>query len=473
MCCTGNQLNRVESQLTTPLKLTKKYFGTDGIRGRVGKEPITPDFILHLGYSAGKVLAAADWHLMQGKRPTVLIGKDTRVSGYMLESALEAGLCAAGVDVILSGPMPTPAIAYLIRALRLQAGIVISASHNLFEDNGVKFFSAEGRKLPDEIEHKIESGIHAPIETKPSAQLGKVQRIDDAAGRYIEFCKSTFPYHLDLRGIRIVVDCAHGAAYHIAGHVMHELGADVVTIGVQPNGLNINLECGATYCATLQKAVKQHHADLGIALDGDGDRLMMVDKNGRIYDGDQLIYIIAKHRQQNKMLTGGVAGTLMTNLAIEAQFKKMNIPFLRANVGDRYVLEALQEKGWQLGGENSGHIICMDKHTTGDGIISALQVLYALRDTNKTLAEFLRGVSLYPQRLINVKTPKPFNFSANKAIQAVREEAETDLNDKGRVLIRASGTEPLIRVMVEGESKHKINHWAERIAATIQTASNS
>jgi phosphoglucosamine mutase len=453
--------------------LTKKYFGTDGIRGRVGKEPITPDFILHLGYSAGKVLAAADWHLMQGKRPTVLIGKDTRVSGYMLESALEAGLCAAGVDVILSGPMPTPAIAYLIRALRLQAGIVISASHNLFEDNGVKFFSAEGRKLPDEIERKIESGIHTPIETKPSAQLGKVQRIDDAAGRYIEFCKSTFPYHLDLRGLRIVVDCAHGAAYHIAGHVMHELGADVVTIGVQPNGLNINLECGATHCETLQKAVKQHHADLGIALDGDGDRLMMVDKKGQIYDGDQLIYIIAKHRLQKKALTGGVVGTLMTNLAIEAQFKKMNIPFLRANVGDRYVLELLQEKGWQLGGENSGHIICMDKHTTGDGIISALQVLYALRDTDKTLAELMRGVSLYPQRLINVKTPKPFNFSANKAIQAVRAEAETDLNDKGRVLIRASGTEPLIRVMVEGESKHKINHWAERIAETIQTASNS
>lgn len=453
--------------------MTKKYFGTDGIRGRVGKEPITPDFILHLGYSAGKVLAAADWHLMQGKRPTVLIGKDTRVSGYMLESALEAGLCAAGVDVILSGPMPTPAIAYLIRALRLQAGIVISASHNLFEDNGVKFFSAEGRKLPDEIERKIESGIHTPIETKPSAQLGKVQRIDDAAGRYIEFCKSTFPYHLDLRGLRIVVDCAHGAAYHIAGHVMHELGADVVTIGVQPNGLNINLECGATHCETLQKAVKQHHADLGIALDGDGDRLMMVDKKGQIYDGDQLIYIIAKHRLQKKALTGGVVGTLMTNLAIEAQFKKMNIPFLRANVGDRYVLELLQEKGWQLGGENSGHIICMDKHTTGDGIISALQVLYALRDTDKTLAELMRGVSLYPQRLINVKTPKPFNFSANKAIQAVRAEAETDLNDKGRVLIRASGTEPLIRVMVEGESKHKINHWVERIAETIQTASNS
>lgn len=427
---------------------------------------------MHLGYSAGKVLAATDWHLMEGKRPTVLIGKDTRVSGYMLESALEAGLCAAGVDVLLSGPMPTPAIAYLIRALRLQAGIVISASHNLFEDNGVKFFSAAGSKLPDEMEHKIEAELNTPIETKPSSQLGKVQRIDDAAGRYIEFCKSTFPYHLDLRGLRIVVDCAHGATYHIAGHVMHELGADVITIGVQPNGLNINLECGTTHCSTLQKAVKQHHADLGIALDGDGDRVMMVDKKGRLYDGDQLIYIIAKHRQQKKMLTGGVVGTLMTNLAIENNLKKLNIPFLRANVGDRYVLESLQEKGWHLGGENSGHIICSDKHTTGDGIISALQVLYALRDTKKTLAEFMRGISLYPQRLINVKIPKSFNFSTHKAIKAMQEEAKTDLNGKGRVLIRASGTEPLIRVMVEGESKHKINYWAERIAETVQTASH-
>lgn len=427
---------------------------------------------MNLGYSAGKVLAATDWHLMEGKRPTVLIGKDTRVSGYMLESALEAGLCAAGVDVLLSGPMPTPAIAYLIRALRLQAGIVISASHNLFEDNGVKFFSAAGSKLPDEMEHKIEAELNTPIETKPSAQLGKVQRIDDAAGRYIEFCKSTFPYHLDLRGLRVVVDCAHGATYHIAGHVMHELGADVITIGVQPNGLNINLECGTTHCSTLQKAVKQHHADLGIALDGDGDRVMMVDKKGRLYDGDQLIYIIAKHRQQKKMLTGGVVGTLMTNLAIENNLKKLNIPFLRANVGDRYVLESLQEKGWHLGGENSGHIICSDKHTTGDGIISALQVLYALRDTKKTLAEFMRGISLYPQRLINVKIPKSFNFSTHKAIKAMQEEAKTDLNGKGRVLIRASGTEPLIRVMVEGESKHKINYWAERIAETVQTASH-
>lgn len=453
--------------------MTKKYFGTDGIRGRVGKDPITPQFIMHLGYSAGKVLAASNWHLMEGERPTVLIGKDTRISGYMIESALQAGLSAAGVDVFLSGPMPTPAIAYLIRALRLQAGIVISASHNLFEDNGVKFFSAMGNKLPDEMEHKIEAGLNAPIETLPSEKLGKVQRLKDASGRYIEFCKSSFPYHLDLRGLRIVVDCAHGATYNIAGHVMHELGADVITIGVQPNGLNINLECGATHCSTLQKAVKDKHADLGIALDGDGDRVMMVDKQGRLYEGDQLIYIIAKHRKQRKALTGGVVGTQMTNLAIENRFKKLNIPFLRTNVGDRYILELLREKGWHLGGENSGHIICMDKHTTGDGIISALQVLHALRDTKKTLAEFMRGVSLYPQRLINVKIPKSFNFMHNQSVKIVREKAETDLNDKGRVLIRASGTEPLIRVMVEGESKHKVNYWAEHIADAIQTATVS
>lgn len=428
---------------------------------------------MHLGYSAGRVLAAADWHLVEGKRPTVLIGKDTRVSGYMLESALEAGLCAAGVDVLLSGPMPTPAIAYLIRALRLQAGIVISASHNLFEDNGVKFFSTVGSKLPDEMERKIEAGLNTPIETQSSAQLGKVQRLKDATGRYIEFCKSTFPYHLDLRGLKIVIDCANGATYHIAGHVMHELGADVITIGVQPNGLNINLECGATHCSTLQKAVKQHHADLGIAFDGDGDRVMMADKQGRLYDGDELIYIIAKHRRQKKILTGGVVGTLMTNLAIENHFKKLDIPFLRTNVGDRYVWELLHEKGWHLGGENSGHIICMDKHTTGDGIISALQVLYALRDTQKTLAQFMRDVSLYPQRLINVKVPKSFNFITHQAIKMVQEKAEIDLNGKGRVLIRASGTEPLIRVMVEGESKHKVNYWAEHIAEAVQTASNS
>lgn len=448
--------------------MTKKYFGTDGIRGRVGKDPITPQFFMQLGYAAGKVLTAADWHLTQGDRPAVLIGKDTRESGYMLESALEAGLIAAGVDVELSGPMPTPAVAYLIRALRLQAGIVISASHNLFEDNGVKFFSATGSKLPDEMEHRIEAKLIEPIETKPSAQLGKAHRIEDAAGRYIEFCKSTFPYHLDLRGLRIVVDCANGATYHIARHVMHELGAAVHAIGVEPNGLNINLDCGSTHLAALQEAVKQYRADIGIAFDGDGDRVMMIDKDGKIYDGDQLVYIIAKHRQQKKLLTGGVVGTLMTNFAIEKAFEKLKIPFLRANVGDRYVLELLKQRGWQLGGESSGHIICYDKHTTGDGIISALQVLYALRDNDKTLAESMRGVALYPQRLINIKVAKSFNLGGNKAIAVVQQEADADLNGTGRVLIRASGTEPLIRVMVEGESEQRIDYWAERIAGIVE-----
>ncbi len=425
---------------------------------------------MHLGYSAGKVLASADWHLSKGERPAVLIGKDTRISGYMLESALQAGLSAAGVDVLLSGPMPTPAVAYLTRALRLQAGIVISASHNPFEDNGIKFFSAAGSKLPDTTEHEIEAGLDAPIKSMPSAQLGKARRIGDAAGRYIEFCKSTFPYHLDLRGLRIVVDCAHGATYHIAGHVLHELGADVVAIGVQPDGLNINYECGATHSLTLQKAVRQHHADLGIALDGDGDRVVMADSKGTIYDGDQLVYIIAKHRQQRDSLKGGVVGTLMTNLAVENGFRKLNIPFARANVGDRYVLELLQQKGWQLGGEGSGHIICIDKHTTGDGIISALQVLYAMRDSGKTLAGLMRGITLYPQRLINVKVTKAFDFRISAQIRAAQTAAEHDLGGSGRVLLRASGTEPLVRVMVEGESEQKVKHWAEQIASAVRSA---
>lgn len=454
--------------------MTKKYFGTDGIRGRVGKDPITPQFIMHLGYAAGKVLTGADWHLTEGKRPTVLIGKDTRVSGYMFESALEAGLCAAGVDVFLSGPMPTPAIAYLIRALRLQAGIVISASHNLFEDNGVKFFSAEGTKLPDDMEYKIEAELDNPIEIKPSAQLGKVRRLRDADARYIEFCKSTFPYPLDLRGLRIVVDSAHGATYHIARHVMHELGADeVIAIGVDPDGLNINHECGATHCATLQQAVIQHGADLGIALDGDGDRLMMVDNQGTIYDGDQLVYIIAKHRQERKVLSGGVVGTLMTNLAIENHFKERNIPFLRANVGDRFVLELLQEKNWYLGGESSGHIICRDKHTTGDGIISALQVLYALRDSQKTLAEFLQDVMLYPQRLINIKVPPSYQWSSDNQLAQLIKEAESEFKNSGRILIRSSGTEPVVRVMIEGESQYLIDFWVERIAEMIRNNCSS
>jgi phosphoglucosamine mutase len=449
--------------------MTRKYFGTDGIRGRVGEMPITPEFVMHLGYSAGKVLTSSDWHLSKGERPAVLIGKDTRISGYMLESALQAGLSAAGVDVLLSGPIPTPAVAYLTRALRLQAGIVISASHNPFEDNGIKFFSGLGTKLPDETEHEIEAGLKAPIKSMASAQLGKARRVNDARGRYIEFCKSTFPNHLDLRGLRIVVDCAHGAAYQVAGPVLHELGADVVAIGAQPDGVNINHDCGATHSALLQAAVRDHEADIGIALDGDGDRVVMTDEEGVLYDGDQLLYIIARHRQQKGLLKGGVAGTLMTNLAVENSLKKLDIPFARANVGDRYVLELLQKKNWQLGGEGSGHILCIDKHTTGDGIISALQVLYAIRESATSLAELARDVTLYPQKLINVRVPKGFDSRVNGAIKGAQEEAERDLDGSGRVLLRPSGTEPLIRVMVEGESKQKVNHWAERIADVVRS----
>ncbi|SFW10769.1 phosphoglucosamine mutase [Nitrosovibrio sp. Nv17] len=453
--------------------MMRRYFGTDGVRGRVGETPITPEFIMRLGYSAGKVLASSDWHLSRGERPAVLIGKDTRISGYMLESALQAGLSAAGVDVLLSGPTPTPAVAYLTRALRLQAGIVISASHNPFEDNGIKFFSAEGSKLPDATEREIEAGLEAPIRTMPSAQLGKARRVDDARGRYIEFCKSTFPNHLDLRGLRIVIDCAHGAAYQIAGHVLHELGADVVAIGVQPDGLNINQECGATHDAALRDAVKRHQADIGIALDGDGDRVIMVDGEGMLYDGDRLIYVIARHRQQKGVFDGGVVGTLMTNLAVEKGLKKLGISFARANVGDRYVLELMQREGWQLGGEGSGHIICTDKHTTGDGIISALQVLYALRDTGLSLPELAHGVALYPQKLINVRVSKGFDAHANAAIRAIQDEAERSLNGSGRVLLRPSGTEPLIRVMVEGESLQQVEHWAQKIADVVHDAAEA
>ena len=452
--------------------LPKKFFGTDGIRGRVGDDPITPEFFMHLGYSAGKVLVSDDRYLTKGKRPAVLIGKDTRISGYMLESALQAGLSAAGVDVLLTGPMPTPGVAYLTRALRLQAGIVISASHNSFEDNGIKFFSSSGNKLSDKAEKNIEAGLSSPLISMPSTHLGKARRVNDAPGRYIEFCKSTFPYHLDLHGMRIVVDCGHGATYHIAGHVLHELGADVVLIGAEPDGLNINQECGATHSATIQQAVKKHKADFGIALDGDGDRLIMADNKGRLYDGDQLVCIIAKHRQNKDSLNGGVVGTLMTNLAIENYFKKLGIPFARAKVGDRFVLELLQKKGWELGGEGSGHIICLDKHSTGDGIISALQVLYAMKDTKKTLAELSRGVTLYPQQLINIKITERFDFLALKSVKAAQIKAENDLGSQGRVLLRTSGTELLVRVMVEGESKQKVKRWAEYIANILRKEIN-
>ena len=450
--------------------MSRKYFGTDGIRGQVGEYPITPEFVMHLGYSAGKVLAAADWHLAQDERPGVLIGKDTRISGYMLESALQAGLIAAGVDVYLAGPVPTPAVAYLTRALRLQAGIVISASHNPFEDNGIKFFADSGSKLPDETERAIEAGLDNPIVTMPSARLGKAKRLDDAAGRYIEFCKSSFPYELDLRGLKIIVDCAHGAAYHIARHVFHELGADVTAIGVQPDGKNINDGYGATAPDNLRQAVKEHHADLGIALDGDGDRLVMAGADGTLYDGDQLLYIIAQHRHAQGMLKGGVAGTLMTNLAFEHAMQRLGVPFARARVGDRYVLELLRQNGWQLGGENSGHIICLDRHTTGDGIISALQVLHALRAKNQTLAQATAGLTLYPQVLVNVRISKGMDCTANASVRNAVSAAEKALDGKGRVLLRPSGTEPLLRVMVEGEDGAAVRHWAETIAQAVREA---
>ncbi len=451
--------------------MSRKYFGTDGVRGKVGEFPITPEFVMHLGYAAGKVLAAADWHLAQGAHPAVLIGKDTRISGYLLESALQAGLIAAGVDVYLAGPVPTPAVAHLTRALRLQAGIVISASHNPFEDNGIKFFSGTGEKLPDDIERAIESGLDSPIVTMPSARLGKAWRIDDAAGRYIEFCKSSFPYELDLRGLKLVVDCAHGAAYHIARHVFHELGADVVAIGVSPDGKNINDGFGATAPGNLQKAVVEHQADLGIALDGDGDRLIMADSGGKLYDGDQLLYVIARHRKAAGTLKGGVAGTLMTNLAFEHAMGRLNIPFARAKVGDRYVMELLQQKGWQLGGENSGHIISLDRHSTGDGIISALQVLHALRAANETLEQAAKELMMYPQVLINVRVEKAASLLEHAGIKAAVADAERSLNGKGRVLLRPSGTEPLLRVMVEGEDAALVRRCAEGIAAVVKGAS--
>lgn len=446
--------------------MSRKYFGTDGVRGRVGEHPITPQFVMHLGYAAGKVLTRGEH--TGGERPGVLIGKDTRISGYMLESALEAGLIAAGVDVYLAGPVPTPAVAYLTRALRLQAGVVISASHNPFEDNGIKFFSASGTKLPDETEHAIEAALDEPMQTNASEGLGKAKRIDDAVGRYIEFCKSTFPADLALRGLKVVVDSAHGATYHIARNVFHELGADVIAIGAQPDGKNINDGYGATAPANLCKAVIEHQADIGIGLDGDGDRLVMIDSAGELYDGDQLLYIIAKHRQSLGKLHGGVVGTLMTNLAFEHAMKKLGIPFMRAKVGDRYVMELLQQHDWQLGGENSGHIICLDKHSTGDGIVSALQVLHALRATQQTLAQAASGLQMYPQVLINVRVTKGVDCLGHDQVKSAVSDAEHVLNGKGRVLLRPSGTEPLLRVMVEGEDKQLVEQSAQRISDVVR-----
>lgn len=448
--------------------MSRKYFGTDGVRGRVGQMPITPDFVMRLGYSAGKVLLRHNEQL-SGDRPAVLIGKDTRVSGYMLESALEAGFSAAGVDVSLVGPMPTPAIAYLTRALRLQAGIVISASHNPFYDNGIKFFSALGTKLPDDIEREIEQGLDQEMRCVASADLGKAKRIDDARGRYIEFCKSTFPAELDLRGLKIVVDCAHGAAYHIAPDVFHELGAEVIAIGVQPNGLNINDAVGATAPRALCEAVLANRADLGIALDGDADRIQMVDAEGRLYDGDQLLLAIVRSRAA-KGVVKGVVGTLMSNLALELALAEMGIPFERAAVGDRYVVEALHRNGWLFGGENSGHILALDRHSTGDGIVAGLQVLAAMRESGETLSELLGRMVLFPQKLINVPVGKGFAWRECPAIAEVQQKVEKRLEGRGRVLLRPSGTEPLIRVMVEGRDSDEVKLAAEEIAAVVRDA---
>ncbi|WP_126445006.1 phosphoglucosamine mutase [Sulfuricystis multivorans] len=454
--------------------MARQYFGTDGVRGRVGRFPITPEFALRLGFAAGETLVAHardSGHARDGERPAVLIGKDTRISGYMLEAALEAGFSAAGVDVMLCGPLPTPAVAYLTRALRLAAGVVISASHNPYDDNGIKFFAAGGYKLPDAVEEEIEARLAEPMGCRPSSELGKARRVEDAAGRYIEFCKSTFPNDLDLKGLKIVVDCAHGAAYHVAPKVFHELGAEVVAVGAQPDGLNINAGVGATMPAFVREQVLKHQADLGIALDGDGDRVLMVDASGRLFDGDALLYVIARRQQALRGLPG-IVGTLMSNLGFEQALARLGIDFARAKVGDRYVLELMQEKGWPLGGENSGHIICLDRHTTGDGIVAALQVLAALRERDETLATACADLTMFPQKLINVRFTKPFDWRGNHAIQAATAQAEKILDGRGRVLLRPSGTEPLLRVMVEGEDQALVLAQAEAIAQAVRAAAD-
>jgi len=440
--------------------LKKSFFGTDGIRGEVGIAPMTPDFILKLGWAAGKVLAK------KGKGKAI-IGKDTRISGYMYESALEAGLAAAGIDTLLIGPMPTPGIAYLTRTLGAQLGVVISASHNPYMDNGIKFFSGNGTKLSDELEYEIENELNNDIVTVPSCDLGKAKRISDAQGRYIEFCKSTAPPMTSLKGLRIVVDCAHGATYHIAPNVFSELQAEVIPVGVEPNGLNINDGVGSTYPNALKKAVQKHRADIGIALDGDGDRLIMVDHKGEIVDGDEILYIIAMQSIRNAEKPLGVVGTLMSNLGLEQAIKREGLSFDRANVGDRYVLEKLKQNNWFLGGESSGHIICLDKTTTGDGIVSALQVLSAMHETGLSLFELKSGMIKFPQKLINVKIHHKVDPFSSKKITAVVKDAENKLAENGRVLLRASGTEPLIRVMVEGNDEHMVDQVSREIADEV------
>ncbi len=449
--------------------MTRKYFGTDGIRGRVGETPITPEFVLKLGWAAGRTLAAVDT-AKRAERPGVLIGKDTRISGYLLEAALEAGLSAAGVDVYLCGPLPTPGIAYLTRALRLSAGIVISASHNPYDDNGIKFFSAAGTKLPDAIEEAIEVQMDAPLDCAASSALGKAWRVDDASGRYIEFCKGTIPNELDLKGLRIVVDCAHGAGYQVAPMVFHELGADVIAVGDAPNGTNINERVGATHPRFLVEQVRANGADFGIALDGDGDRLIMADRDGVLYDGDQLLYVIATDYRRRGVGAEGVVGTLMSNLGFEQALAHAGITLARARVGDRYVLEQLRERGWMLGGENSGHLICLDKHTTGDAIVAALAVLRALLEQGKTLAQATAGLTMFPQRLINVPVRRGWDWHASDAVTKVQQHVVHALGDAGRVLLRPSGTEPVLRVMVEARDAQLAEMHAQTLADAIAEA---
>jgi len=443
--------------------MAREFFGTDGIRGRVGQYPMTPQVVMKLGWAAGKVLAS------KGNRE-VLIGKDTRISGYLFESALEAGLASAGINSRLLGPMPTPAVAYLTSTFRAAAGIVISASHNPFYDNGLKFFSTEGSKLPDDVELEIEAMMQQEMTTVDSSDLGRARRVDDAAGRYIEFCKSTFPSSLRLDGMKIVVDTANGAAYHIAREVFDELGADVVAVGADPNGLNINKECGATAPHNLRAHVLLERADVGIALDGDGDRLIMVDHRGEIVDGDEILYVLAKARHAEGTLNGGVAGTLMTNLALQHAFEKLNIPFARASVGDRYVMELLRAQGWELGGENSGHIICLDRVTTGDAIVAALAVLAVMKTTGESLARLRSDMQLYPQVLLNVPVTRKVNLDENTQIQQAIKQAEDDLGDSGRVLLRPSGTEPLVRVMVEGKVANDVQRICQNVASAVGDA---
>ena len=439
----------------------RTYFGTDGIRGTVGQAPITPDFVLRLAHAVGRVLKRTEAH------PTVLIGKDTRISGYMLESALESGFNSAGVDVVLLGPLPTPGVAYLTRAQRASLGVVISASHNPFADNGIKFFSAQGTKLPDAWEMAVEAALQEPPVWVDSANLGKTRRLDDAAGRYIEFCKSTFPNDLSLHGQRIVVDAAHGAAYHIAPKVFHELGAEVVAIGCTPDGVNINHQVGATHPQALVDAVRAHRADLGVALDGDADRLQLVDANGRLFNGDELLFLMAQDRLSRGEAVPGVVGTLMTNLAVELALSSEGVQFVRTQVGDRYVLEELERRQWLLGGEGSGHLLALDKHTTGDGLISALQVMQAMQRSGKTMAQLLAGVTLFPQTLINVRLTAGQDWRSAPGLTQETQAVEAELGLTGRVLIRASGTEPLVRVMVEAQDADRARACAQRIADTI------